>query len=279
MRGRDRSGWWRGELDGTCTALVFLEDSTRTRVSFEIAAKRLGGATAVLSGTGSSVAKGETLTDTVRTVEAMGVDAIVLRAKEDQAAHAAAAALTCPLINAGAGAHEHPTQGLLDAYAIAEAHGRLESMDLSGLTCAIVGDIDHSRVARSDIAAWTSLGARVICVGPQGMCDESIAKLGCEVARDLDAILGEVDAIQMLRVQFERGAMLGSQEEYRAGYALTPARAARMRDGAVVMHPGPMNRGLELDDEVADGPSSVIRRQVACGVWVRMAVLVSCMGA
>lgn len=279
MAGRGRERWWGGELDSTVTALVFLEDSTRTRLSFEIAAARLGGRTVVLSGKGSSVAKGESLADTVRTVEAMGVDAIVLRAGEDQGAQTAADALDCPLINAGAGAHEHPTQGLLDAYALAEAAGRLGSFDLGGLTLAVVGDIDHSRVARSDIAGMTALGARVVCVGPEAMCSDSISSLGCEVVRDFDSVIGEVDGVQMLRVQFERHAdeQIGSLEAYRASYALTEARAARMKEGAVVMHPGPANRGLEIDDVVADGPRSIIRRQVACGVWVRMAVLASCL--
>jgi len=283
MAGRGRDRWWGGELDSTVTALVFLEDSTRTRISFEIAAARLGGRTVVLAGKGSSIAKGESIADTVGTVEAMGVDAIVLRASQDNAAEIAAAVLDCPLINAGAGAREHPTQGLLDAYALAEATSRLDGLDLSGITLAIVGDVDHSRVARSDIRAMTALGARVVCVGPASMCHEGLTALGCEVARDFDEVAREADAIQMLRVQFERhedderGA-LPSIDEYRAGYALTSSRAAGMKPGAIVMHPGPANRGIEIDDEVADGERSIIRRQVACGVWVRMAVLAHLVG-
>jgi aspartate carbamoyltransferase catalytic subunit len=282
-----RPPMWRGPLDDMLIGLVFLEDSTRTRVSFEIAAQRLGGWTIELSGRGSSVAKGESLADTVRTIEALGVDAIVLRARQDGAAEEAAGVLECPLINAGAGTQEHPTQGLLDAYVFAEAHGRLDTFDLSGLTYAIVGDVDHSRVARSDIAAMTRLGARVICVGPESMCHASIADLGCVVERDFERALQAADAVQMLRMQFERheeagptGAspLIGSLADYRAGYALTADRVKHMKPSAAVMHPGPANRGLEIDDFVADSPRALIRRQVTCGVWVRMAVLAQLVG-
>lgn len=281
MAARPRERWGAGELDNTTTALVFLEDSTRTRISFEIAARNLGGRTVALWGKGSSLSKGETLADTVRTVESMGVDAVVLRCAENDGPEEAAAALECPIINAGAGTRAHPTQGLLDAYVIAEAHGRLDSMDLSGLTAVIVGDINHSRVARSDIVALGALGARVVCVGPEPMCDASIERLGCEVSRDLDEAVERADAVQMLRVQFERhtdNEPIGSLDEYRRGYAMTASRADRLRDGAIVMHPGPANRGLELESDVMDGPRSRIRRQVACGVFVRMAVLASCLG-
>jgi aspartate carbamoyltransferase catalytic subunit len=278
---------WRGPLDDRLIALVFLEDSTRTRVSFEIAAMRLGARTVELSGRGSSVAKGESLADTVRTIEALGVDAIVLRARQDGAAEEAARALGCPLINAGAGTQEHPTQGLLDAYVLAEAHGRLDTFDLSGLTLAIVGDVDHSRVARSDIGAITKLGGRVICVGPESMCHASIAELGCMVERDFDRALQAADGVQMLRMQFERheeasptGAspLIGSLADYRAAYAMTAERVHRMKPNGVVMHPGPANRGLEIDDDVADSARALIRRQVSCGVWVRMAVLAQLVG-
>jgi aspartate carbamoyltransferase catalytic subunit len=280
MAARPRERWGGGELDGTTTALVFLEDSTRTRISFEIAARRLGGRTVALWGKGSSLSKGETLADTVRTVESMGIDAIVLRCAENDGPEEAAEALECPVINAGAGTRSHPTQGLLDAYVIAESHGRLDTFDLTGLTAAIVGDINHSRVARSDIVALTALGARVVCVGPEPMCDPSIERLGCEVSRDLDEAIARADAVQMLRVQFERhenNHLIGSLDDYRRGYAMTAERAERLRDGAVVMHPGPANRGLELESDVMDGPRSKIRRQVACGVVVRMAVLAACL--
>jgi aspartate carbamoyltransferase catalytic subunit len=206
-----------------------------------------------------------------------------------------ASAVDVPVINAGDGKHEHPTQGLLDIYTLAEACGRLEDFSLKGLTVAIVGDVASSRVARSDIAGMRTLGASVVCVGPPAMAPMGLESLGCKVSHDLDAVLPKADAVMMLRIQFERhgeaaknpGAAgagesgksaalsptIASVREFRERFGLTEARAARMKPGAFVMHPGPINRGIELDALVADGPRSLILRQVAAGVLVRMAVL------
>lgn len=269
-------------LAGKTVATVFFEDSTRTRTSFVLAARRLGAEAIDLSGSGTSLSKGETLDDTARTIEAMGVDAIVVRVRQAGAPHLIARAVSCSVLNAGDGKHEHPTQGLLDVLALARAKNRADTFDLTGLTVAIVGDVASSRVARSDVIAMTALGAEVVLVGPPAQAPRSLGALGVHVERDLDAVLGRVDAVQMLRVQFERhgGRGIASRREYRAGYALTVARARRMRPDAVVMHPGPMNRGMEIDDAVADGdgidlPRSIVLDQVSCGVAVRMAVLES----
>ena len=283
---------------GRVVANLFFEDSTRTRLSFTLAAQRLSADVIDLTGAGSSVSKGESTTDTALNVEAMGVDALVVRHRQAGAPALVAEAVRCAVINAGDGKHEHPTQGLLDVYTLAEAHGRLDSLDLSGMTVAIVGDIVSSRVARSNIAALTKLGARVVCVGPPTLAPRSLEALGCEIQHDLDAVLVRPDlaAINMLRIQFERHADSGpkvagvpsasraspsfpSIREYVQGYGLTVARAGRLPEGAVVMHPGPMNRGIEIEGAVADGARSVILRQVANGLAVRMAALYLCVGA
>ncbi len=285
-----------GELDGRTVATMFFEDSTRTRTSFTLAAQRLGARVIDVSGAATSVNKGETYTDTARVVEAMGVDALVVRAKQAGAADMVAGAVKCAVVSAGDGRHEHPTQGLLDLYTLAQAHGRLDDFDLSGLLVAIVGDVVNSRVARSAIAGLTMLGARVVCVGPPGLAPHPLAALGCSVSHDLDAVLPTADAVMMLRIQFERHqegneaarqpgiepkktAAIASIREYREFFSLTDERAARMKPGAVVMHPGPINRGLELDSAVADGPRSVVLKQVANGVPARMAALALCVGA
>jgi len=271
-------------LAGRTIATLFFEDSTRTRASFTLAAARLGATVVDLSTPGSSVNKGESIVDTARTVEAMGVDAFVVRTAQAGGAALIASAVRGPVVNAGDGRHEHPTQGLLDTLAIARAHGRAGdddgAFDFTGLTVAIVGDCAHSRVARSDAAAMTTLGARVVLCGPPGMVSPALGDaLGCETTADLDALLERADAVQMLRVQFERGARVASARQYRAGHALTADRAARMKPGAVVMHPGPMNRGLEIDGDVADSdgsgklPRSLVLEQVRLGVAVRTAVL------
>jgi aspartate carbamoyltransferase catalytic subunit len=273
-------------LAGRIVANLFFEDSTRTRTSFSVAAKRLGAEVVDLMGGVSSVSKGETLIDTARNVEAMGVACLVVRARQSGAAALIARHVRCPVINAGDGRHEHPTQGLLDTYTLAESHGRLGSFDLRGLRIAIVGDVAASRVARSAIAAMTTLGAEVVCAGPPALVPRSIASLGAQVTHELDALLPRVDAVMMLRIQFERytdakpptgeapkSSPIASIREYRELYALTPERARLMKPGAIVMHPGPINRGIELDAAVADGDRSVILRQVANGVLVRMAVL------
>ena len=253
------------------------EPSTRTRVSFEIAATRLGARVVDLSSGASSVAKGESLADTGRTIEAMGVSAMVVRTRAVGGAAAVAQAVACPVVNGGDGRHEHPTQGLLDALTIAQSFDRVEGFDLSGLRIAIVGDVVNSRVARSAIAGLGILGAQVVCVGPPGLVPGSIESLGCTVEHDFDAVLPEMDVVMMLRVQLERhtdkGSAMGSVRQYRAGYALTADRADTMKNDAIVMHPGPMNRGIEIEAVVANGPRSVILRQVANGVAVRMAAL------
>jgi len=287
-----------GALTGKTVATLFFEDSTRTKTSFTLAARRMSGDVVDLSAGASSVNKGETLIDTARTVEAMGVSAMVVRAKQAGAAAIVAAAVSCPVINAGDGKHEHPTQGLLDIYTIAEAHGRLRGFDLSGLNVAIVGDVASSRVARSAIAGLTTLGASVVCVGSAALVPGSIQSLGCAVTRDFNSVLPEADVVMMLRIQFERhgeagteaqrhagtepdkkkSAAIGSVREYLELFGMTAERAARLKAGTVVLHPGPMNRGLEIDGEVADGPRSMVLKQVAHGVAVRMAVLGLCIG-
>lgn len=289
-------------LAGKVVANLFFEDSTRTRLSFTVAAQRLGADVVDLSGHTSSVSKGETLIDTATNIEAMGVSALVVRAKQSGAAALIADHVAIPVLNAGDGKHEHPTQGLLDVYTIAEALGRLDTWDFAGLRVAIVGDIVSSRVARSDIAALTTLGAHVVCVGAPNLAPTSLTSLApagqVEVARELDPLLPTLDAIIMLRIQFERSSsadghpgasvqtaqgalppkalstnVIASVRDYRDQFALTALRAQRLKRGAIVLHPGPINRGIELDAEVADGPSSVILRQVANGVTVRMAML------
>lgn len=294
-------------LRGRVIANLFFEDSTRTRLSFTLAAQRLSADVIDLTETGSSVSKGESIADTVRNVEAMGVDGMVIRHKAAGASLVAARAVKCAVVNAGDGKHEHPTQGLLDVYTLVEAKTkwhmaqpnqsseavRLETLDLRGITMAIVGDIVSSRVARSNIAALTKLGAEVICVGPPTLVPRSLESLGCRVEHELEHVLPHVDAVNMLRIQFERhgdekkesgvpsrgSPAFPSIREYTQGFALTRERAARMKDGAIVMHPGPMNRGIEIAGDVADGPRSVIFRQVTNGLAVRMAALYLCVSA
>ena len=265
-------------LAGTLVANLFFENSTRTRISFSIAAERLGAEPLELDMESSSRSKGETLDDTARTVAAMGVHAMVVRSREPGGPAIVDRAVDIPVISAGDGRHEHPTQGLLDTYTVAEAHDRLDSFDLTGLRIAILGDLNHSRVARSDVAIFTKLGAEVVAVGPPSLAPTSLSALGCSVSHDLDSVLADVDAVQTLRVQRERGATSGSLREYVAGYQLTPERTDRMKPGAIVMHPGPMNRGVEIHTDVADGTRSRITRQVAVGVLVRMAVLQDALG-
>lgn len=266
-------------LAGLTIANLFFEDSTRTRLSFTLAARRGGAEVVDLTGPGSSISKGETLLDTALVVEAMKVDAVVVRHSASGAAALIAKELRCAVLNAGDGKHEHPTQGLLDAYTIAEAHGRLGDFDLRGLRVGVVGDIVSSRVARSDIAGLTALGAKVVCVGPPSLAPRSLAVLGCEVSHDLDATLPGLDAVQLLRIQFERAAPAISLRDYIAGYQLSGARAATMKKGAIVMHPGPMNAGVEVSRDVADGERSRILRQVTHGLSVRLAALRLCVGA
>jgi aspartate carbamoyltransferase catalytic subunit len=273
----------RDALAGRIVANLFLENSTRTRVSFTVATQRLGGQTVDLLGSTSSTSKGESLVDTARNVAAMGVDAIVIRCSASGGAHLIAQHVVCPVINAGDGTCEHPTQGLLDLLSLSRAFG---STDLTDRVIGITGDIARSRVARSAAYAATALGADVVFIGPPSMVPSSLEGLldgvdgehrgTIRVCHDLDAAIPMLDAAMMLRVQFERGAAITS--DYGSQYGLTESRAARLPDHAVVMHPGPINRGLEMDAETADGPRSLVMDQVSCGVAVRMAVLLEQFG-
>jgi aspartate carbamoyltransferase catalytic subunit len=261
-------------LRGRVVANIFFEDSTRTRVSFEIAAKRLGASVVNLGASGSSASKGETLVDTARNIEAMGVDCLVVRTSISGGAALVASAVACPVINAGDGRHQHPTQALLDMLAL-----KLRLGELSGKRVAIVGDIANSRVARSSTQALVALGAHVVVVGPPALVPAGFADIAhgsgsISISHDLDSIIGEIDAIMMLRVQMERAAATGIAPDYRATYGLTETRRRKLRPGAAILHPGPVNRGVEIDDAVADDPAdSLILAQVSCGVAARMAVL------
>ena len=263
-------------LRGRSVAFVFYEDSTRTRLSFETAAKRLSADTMTLSVASSSVNKGESLRDTAETVAAMGVDAVVVRHRSAGAPWQLARWIDASIINAGDGWHEHPTQALIDTFTAVE---RLGSLD--GRHVAIIGDVKHSRVARSNVAAFTALGARVTLVAPNTLLPPSLAGWPVEVSNDLDAVLPTVDIAYALRMQTERQheALLPSLREFTRWYGLTAERADRLPDHALIMHPGPMNRGVEIADEVADRPGSTIVEQVRNGVAVRMAVLYLLLGS
>jgi aspartate carbamoyltransferase catalytic subunit len=257
-------------LRGKVVVNLFFEESTRTRTSFSLAAGRLSADVVEFAAAGSSVKKGETLRDTARNLEAMGIDAVVVRHSASGVPLMLSRALSASVINAGDGSHEHPTQGLLDVFTIRELKGRVK-----GLTVAIVGDIAHSRVARSNIWGLTKLGARVILVGPSTLVPTAFRELGCEITHNLDDVLPQVDVINMLRIQFERlhSHVFPGVQEYARLFGLNAARLARCKPDVVVMHPGPINRGLEMAGEVADGPRSAILRQVSNGLAVRMAVL------
>jgi aspartate carbamoyltransferase catalytic subunit len=260
-------------LRGKTLVNFFVEPSTRTRVSFELAAARLSADVINVSASSSSLSKGETLKDTARNLEALHADIIVLRHASAGAAQFLAERLEASVINAGDGAHEHPTQGLLDTFTIRERKGRI-----AGLHVAIVGDILFSRVARSDIFALTKLGAKVTLVGPSTLLPREFEKLGVSITHDLDSILPDLDVINLLRIQHERQRKeyFPSIGEYSSIFGLTRARAARLRDDCLIMHPGPINRGVELDSDVADSPRSVILEQVTNGLAVRMAALFLC---
>lgn len=261
-------------LRGKVVVNLFAEPSTRTKSSFKLAAQRLSADTLDFSASGSSLSKGETLSDTVRTIEAMGVDVIVIRHAQSGAALLVSQMTDCSVVNAGDGQHEHPTQGLLDLYTIAKRKNR-DDFNLTGLTVGIVGDIAHSRVARSDIHGLIKLGARVILVGPPTLVPGHFKTLGCEISNNLEDVLSELDVINMLRVQFERitSQAFPSVREYSTMYGLTHNRLLRMKKDVLVMHPGPINRGLEIESQVADGPNSAILEQVSNGLAVRMGVL------
>jgi aspartate carbamoyltransferase catalytic subunit len=257
-------------LRGRVLVNAFFEDSTRTRTSFSLAAQRLSADVIDFSEKNSSTNKGETLVDTARTIEAMGVDIMVIRHKAAGAAQLVARSVKCSVINAGDGAHEHPTQGLLDLYTMRERFGRIK-----GLKVAIVGDILNSRVARSNLWGLTKLGAEVILVGPPTLLPRTFEKLGARVTHDLDGVIGEVDVVNMLRVQFERikSSQFPTVREFTGLFGLTPERFRRCKKDVFVMHPGPMNRGIEISSDIADGPQSGILTQVTNGLAVRMAVL------
>jgi aspartate carbamoyltransferase catalytic subunit len=249
---------------------LFYEASTRTRTSFEIAGKWLSADIINFSAAGSSVVKGESLLDTARNIEAMSPDVVVIRHGSAGAAQLLARALKCAVVNAGDGAHEHPTQALLDLLTIREKKGHLE-----GLSVAIVGDIARSRVARSNIHGMKKLGMTVTVVGPPTLIPPFVQELGVKVSHRLEEAIADVDVIMMLRLQQERmtGGLIPSLREYARYWGLTLATLAGARQDVLIMHPGPVNRGIELAPEVADGPYSVILDQVANGVAVRMAVL------
>ena len=270
-------------LAGRIVANLFLENSTRTRVSFSVAARRLGADVVDLLGGTSSASKGESLVDTATNIAAMGVDALVVRCSESGGAALIADHVNIPVLNAGDGRHEHPTQGLLDLLTMTR---HLDRRDLDGARIAIVGDIASSRVARSNVHALTTCGADVLLVGPESLVPtdfESMIPAGTgigsvHVSHDLDAVLDSVDVIMMLRVQYERHDGEGIPADYRERYGLDAARAGRLGAGVPVLHPGPINRGFELAHDVADGERSLVLEQVTNGVAVRMAVLAGLLG-
>ena len=263
-------------LRGRTIVNLFAEDSTRTRISFEAAAKRLSADVINFSAKGSSLSKGESLKDTAMTLQAMGADAVVIRHPASGAAQRLADSewMSGSVINAGDGTHEHPSQALLDAFTIRK-HLGMGGSDLSGLNVAIVGDILHSRVARSNVLLLSMLGAKVTLVAPPTLLPVGIQSWPATVSYDLDAVIPHVDVVMMLRVQQERMSDLfyPNAREYSRYFGLNGERTANMKSGAIVMHPGPMNRGLEITAEVADSARSVITEQVTNGVSVRMAIL------
>jgi aspartate carbamoyltransferase catalytic subunit len=278
-------------LRGRTVVNLFFEDSTRTRSSFELAGKWLSADVINISAKGSSVSKGESLRDTVLTVASMGVDAMIIRHMASGAPLQATRwfaelGLGVHVINAGDGTHEHPTQALLDAFTLRK-HFRAQDVGLeedresfAGRRVAVVGDITHSRVARSNVALLTTLGAQVVLVAPPTLLPAGVDSWPVEVRTDLDGVLGEVDAVMMLRVQRERmsGGYFPTPREYTVGYGLTRTRLGLLRPGAAICHPGPMNRGLEISADAADSAGSLILDQVAAGVAVRMSVLYQLLG-
>jgi aspartate carbamoyltransferase catalytic subunit len=264
-------------LRGKVVASLFYEESTRTRLSFETAAKRLSCDVMTFSVSQSSVKKGESLRDTVQTIAAMGIDAIVVRHPAAGAPNRVVDWIDAAVVNAGDGRHAHPTQALLDVLTLRRHRGP----SLEGLRVAIVGDVRHSRVARSDVKALHLLGAEITLVAPPTLLPESTEGWPVTVAYDLDDVISETDVVMLLRMQFERQqeALFPTLREYTARYGLTVARAERLKPDALVMHPGPMNRGVEVAAEVADGPASLVTEQVGNGVAVRMAVLYSILGS
>lgn len=260
----------RPDLAGKLVVNLFYEASTRTRVSFGQAARRLGADVIDFTASGSSVSKGESFIDTARNIEAMGMDLAVVRHWVPGTPHLLTHHLEAGIINAGDGAHEHPTQALLDMFTVRQRLGKIK-----GLTVGLVGDIAHSRVARSNIQGFKKLGARVIVCGPPTLIPAQVEELGVEVSYSLDAVLGELDVVNVLRIQFERqrGGLFPSIREYFRLFGVTHERLKKSRPNLLLLAPGPINRGVELTPEVADGPHSTILDQVRNGLGVRMAVL------
>lgn len=262
-------------LRGRTVVNLFFEDSTRTRSSFELAAKWLSADAINVSAKGSSVSKGESMRDTLMTLDAMGVDAIVMRHAGSGSVRQAAGWVRASMVNAGDGMHEHPTQALLDAHAI-RRHLRANGLgDLEGKRVAITGDLLHSRVVRSNVLLLNKVGASVVLVAPPTLLPPGVENWDAEVSHDFDSVLPDVDVAMMLRVQRERmsGGFFPSEREYIAGYGLTAQRLAKLKPGACIAHPGPMNRGLEISSAAADASQSIILDQVSSGVAVRMSVL------
>jgi aspartate carbamoyltransferase catalytic subunit len=266
-------------LRGRTVCNVFFEDSTRTRLSFETAAKRLSADTMNFAVSSSSVNKGESLRDTIETIAAMGVDAFVIRHKSSGAPWQIGQWTNAAVINAGDGWHAHPTQALLDCYTIRNGLGRPDGFD--GLKIAIIGDIKHSRVARSDIEAFAMLGADVTLVAPKTLLPPVTDGMPVTITTDLDGVIGEVDVVYLLRMQMERmtEALVPNLYEYTTRFGLTPERVTKLAEHALIMHPGPMNRGVEVAVDPSELPGSVITQQVTNGIAVRMAVLFDLLGS
>ncbi|MDY6968571.1 MAG: aspartate carbamoyltransferase catalytic subunit [Spirochaetota bacterium] len=256
-------------LRGKTVCFLFYEPSTRTKISFELAAKRLSADIINVSVSTSSVVKGESLTDTVHTLESMNADYIVMRHSASLAPYFLSKNTNASVINAGDGFHAHPTQALLDAYSILEKKGSLE-----GLHIGIIGDILHSRVARSDIEVFKKLGAKVTISGPPTLVPDLFKNYDIDINYNLDELLPKLDVVNMIRIQRERqrGSLIPSLREYHRQYALTEERLMRCKKDIIVMHPGPINRGIEIDDMVADSPNSIINEQVTNGVAIRMSI-------
>mgnify|MGYP000885576881 CR=1 FL=1 len=268
-------------LRGRTIVNIFFEDSTRTRTSFEIAGKWLSADTINVSAKGSSVSKGESLRDTMLTLDAMGVDCFVIRHSSSGAAAQVASWVRAQVVNAGDGQHEHPTQALLDAYAMRQHFRTVGAEGFAGKKIAIVGDLLHSRVVRSNVLLQHTLGGEVVLVAPPTLLPTGVENWGCQISDDLDSVLGEADIVMMLRVQRERmaGGFFPTEREYTARFGLTEERLAAMKPDAAICHPGPMNRGVEISSAAADAANSLVLDQVAAGVAIRMSVLYHLLGS
>lgn len=268
-------------LRGRTIVNIFFEDSTRTRTSFEIAGKWLSADTINVSAKGSSVSKGESLRDTMLTLDAMGVDCFVIRHSSSGAAAQVASWVRAQVVNAGDGQHEHPTQALLDAYAMRQHFRAIGAGGFEGKRIAIVGDLLHSRVVRSNVLLQRTLGGEVVLVAPPTLLPTGVEHWGCEVSDDLDSVIGDADIVMMLRVQRERmtGGFFPTEREYTERFGLTEERLATMKSTAAICHPGPMNRGVEISSAAADAANSLVLEQVAAGVAVRMSVLYHLLGS